>query len=155
LVNIMIERLMIAAGIAALFGLLRLAFRAYGASRLDRATEALTPDLLAKLGLKSRPGIVYFWTETCGQCRTMQAPALDRVTEALPQVEVVSINAVERWKVASRFGVLTVPTTAVIDGAGSLRAVNHGYADVETLRSQLTQYAADQPYPGASNANGR
>jgi thioredoxin-like negative regulator of GroEL len=137
LVNIMIERLMIAASVAALLALLRLAFRAHGASRLDRATEALTPDVLAKLGLESRPGIVYVWTETCGQCRTMQAPALDRVTEAMPQVEVVSINAVERSNVASRFGVLTVPTTAVIDSAGSLRAVNHGYADVETLKGQL------------------
>lgn len=140
----MVERLMIAASIAALFGLLRVVFRAYGAARMDRATEALTPDLLAELGLEPGPGIVYFWTETCGQCRTMQAPALDRVREALPQVQVMSINAVERPAVASRFGVLTVPTTAVIDGAGSLRAVNHGYADVETLKGQLTGYGFDQ-----------
>lgn len=132
-----IERLVIAASVAALLGLLHLAFRAYGAARLDRATETLTRELLAELNLESRPGVVYFWTETCGQCRTMQAPTLDRVTEAWPQVKVVSVNAVERPDVASRFGVLTVPTTAVIDAAGSLRAVNHGYADVETLKKQL------------------
>lgn len=151
----MVERLMIAAAIAALFGLLRMAFRAYGAARLDRATEAFTPDFLAELGLESGPGIVYFWTDTCGQCRTMQAPALDCLTEAMPQVELVSINAVERPNVASRLGVLTVPTTAVIDNAGSLQAVNHGYADVETLKGQLRGHDFDRRYPTASNADGR
>jgi thiol-disulfide isomerase/thioredoxin len=133
----MVERLIVVAGIAALFGLLRLTIRAYGSARLARGREKLTSGLLAELGLRSGPGIVYFWTETCGQCRTMQAPALDRVTEALPHVEVIAVNALEHPAMASRFGVLTVPTTAVVDSSERLRAVNHGYADAETLMSQL------------------
>ena len=50
---------------------------------------------------------------------------------------MVSVNASQQPAIADRFGVMTVPTTAVIDGTGHLQAVNHGYADARTLQEQL------------------
>jgi thioredoxin 1 len=133
----MIERLVIAAGIAVVLGLTRFAFGTYTGFRLREAANALDAGLLADLGVVGLPAVVYFWTDACGQCKTMQAPALDRLAEATPAVRVVSINAVQQPSLADRFGVMTVPTTAVIDGAGHLRAVNHGYANERTLKKQL------------------
>ena len=133
----MAERLLIAAGIAALLGLVRFAFAAYGDLRLQRTADGLDRDLLAKLDIVGQPAVVYFWTETCGQCQAMQAPALDRLADTVPTVQVVPVNAVDHPDLADRFGVMTVPTTAVVDEAGHLRAVNHGYADEGMLKEQL------------------
>lgn len=133
----MVERLIIAAGIAAVLGLARFAFVAYGNFRLRDTKDGLDPSLLRDLGIAGQPAVVYFWTETCGQCKMMQAPALDRLAAIRSDVRIVSVNAIERHKLAEQFSVLTVPTTAVIDGAGRLRAVNHGYAGEQTLSEQL------------------
>ncbi|RME48732.1 MAG: thioredoxin [Chloroflexi bacterium] len=132
----MIERLVIAVGVAVMFGLMRVAFGAYAGFRMRDIANALDAGLLAELGIAGQPAVVYFWTETCGQCKVMQAPVLDRLAQTMP-LQVVSVNAVRQPDLADRFGVMTVPTTAVIDGAGHVRAVNHGYADEQTLREQL------------------
>ncbi len=132
----MIERLVIAVGVAVMFGLMRVAFGTYAGFRMQDVANALDAGLLAELGIAGQPAVVYFWTDTCGQCKIMQAPVLDRLAQTMP-VQVVSVNAVQQPDLADRFGVMTVPTTAVIDGAGHLRAVNHGYADEQTLREQL------------------
>lgn len=123
----MVERLLIAAGVAMVLGLARFAIGAYGGVWLRNAARALEPTLLAELGIAGRPAVVYFWTETCGQCKTMQAPAFDRLVRTVPAVRVVPVNALQQPAIADRFGVVTVPTTAMIDQAGRLRAVNHGY----------------------------
>lgn len=133
----MIERLIIAVGVGLMLGLLRFAFSGYANVRLRSTQDVLDPDLLARLGIKGQAAVVYFWTDTCSQCKTMQAPALDRLVTTMPAVRVVSVNAVQQPALADRFGVMTVPTTAVIDEAGRLRAINHGYADEQRLKEQL------------------
>jgi thioredoxin 1 len=135
----MIERLLIAAGAALLLGLARFAFGTYAGFRFRTTARTFDPRLWADLGIAAGPAVVYFWTETCGQCRTMQTPALNRLTETMAAVRMVSVNAVQQPALADRFGVMTVPTTVVIDEAGHLRAINHGYADERTLRAQLAQ----------------
>ncbi|MFQ5594375.1 MAG: thioredoxin family protein [Anaerolineae bacterium] len=133
----MIERLAIATCIAIVLGLTRFAFGAYAGFRLRDVANALDAGLLAELGINGQPAVVYFWTDTCGQCKTMQSPALGRLAGMTPAVQVVSINALQQPAIADQFGVMTVPTTAVIDRAGHLRAVNHGYAGARTLQEQL------------------
>ena len=84
------------------------------------------------------PAILYFTTPDCAPCKTIQRPALRRLQERLgDKLQVVEVNAVERPDLASRWGVLSVPTTFIIDGSGQLRHVNHGAARTEKLMRQV------------------
>ncbi len=84
------------------------------------------------------PSILYFTTPDCVACKTIQRPALQRLKERLgDHLQVVEIDAQERPDLASRWGVLSVPTTFVIDETGQLRHVNHGATRAEKLLEQL------------------
>jgi thiol-disulfide isomerase/thioredoxin len=84
------------------------------------------------------PSILYFTTPECVTCKSIQRPALQRLKDRLGDgLQVVEINAEERPDLASRWGVLSVPTTFIIDEQGRLRHVNHGAARAEKLFQQL------------------
>ena len=79
------------------------------------------------------PSILYFTTDSCSVCRTHQEPALS----SLEGVPVRKVDAVVEAALARRFGVLTVPTTVVLDADGTTRHVNYGFATASKLREQL------------------
>ena len=84
------------------------------------------------------PAIVYFTTPGCIPCNVQQQPALTRLVDDLAdQVQVVQIDATEEPEVASKWGVLTAPTTFVLDANGKTQAINHGVADEHKLKRQL------------------
>ncbi|HEX5810045.1 MAG TPA: thioredoxin family protein [Anaerolineales bacterium] len=88
--------------------------------------------------LPEKPVIVYFTTPDCMPCKTVQRPAIRRVTEALgEQLEVVEINAYEQPDLARTWGVMSVPTTFVLDARGEARYVNNGVARAEKLLEQI------------------
>ncbi|MFN2197992.1 MAG: thioredoxin family protein, partial [Anaerolineales bacterium] len=73
------------------------------------------------------PAILYFTTPTCAPCKTVQRPAIQKVKQALGEkVQVIEIDASERKDLADDWGVLSVPTTFIIDKKGQPRQVNHG-----------------------------
>jgi len=82
------------------------------------------------------PAVVYFTTPHCLPCKTVQAPALAKLEGDLG-VQVVRIDATEQPEDAARWGVLTAPTTFIIDGRGKTSAVNNGVADFHTLKRQI------------------
>jgi thiol-disulfide isomerase/thioredoxin len=85
-----------------------------------------------------QPAIVYFTTPGCAPCRTIQRPALDDLKARLGErLEIVEIDAAARPDLARDWGVLSVPTTFVIDSTGRSRYVNHGVADAEKLLGQV------------------
>jgi thioredoxin 1 len=84
------------------------------------------------------PAILYFTTPTCAPCKTVQRPAIQQVKQALGEkVQVLEIDASERKDLADEWGVLSVPTTFIIDKKGQPRQVNHGVARAEKLLAQL------------------
>lgn len=84
------------------------------------------------------PAIVYFTTPECVACMTVQRPALQRLQERLgDRLRVVEIDAEKRPDLASLWGVLSVPTTFIIDPQGQLRHVNHGATRVDKLLQQI------------------
>jgi thiol-disulfide isomerase/thioredoxin len=90
------------------------------------------------LSVPGTPAILYFTTPDCAACKTIQRPALYRIQERLgDRLQVVEINAQEQPELAARWGVLSVPTTFVIDQHGQLRHVNHGVTRADRLLQQL------------------
>lgn len=88
--------------------------------------------------LPNKPVLVYFTTPDCAPCKTVQRPAIDQVSNLLGEtLKVVEIDAYEQPDLARTWGVLSVPTTFVIDARGEARYVNNGVARVEKLLEQI------------------
>jgi thioredoxin-like negative regulator of GroEL len=88
--------------------------------------------------LPNKPVIVYFTTPDCAPCKTVQRPALSRVTQLLGDtLEVVEIDATQRPDLAKQWGVMSVPTTFLLDARGEARYVNNGVTRAEKLMEQI------------------
>lgn len=85
------------------------------------------------------PAVIYFWSETCVPCKTVQKPALERLQAELGPdgVQVVAINALDQPTLADEWGVLGLPTTFIVDRSGQPRRVNHGVVRAEYLHEQI------------------
>lgn len=104
-----------------------------------RRTKALAPSDPLLAGLKPGvPTVLYFTTPMCAPCKTQQTPALERLKAQLGEaVQIVRVDATEHPDAAQRWGVLSVPTTFILDGKGATRAVNNGVTEANTLRQQI------------------
>jgi len=106
----------------------------------NRALKLRTPSLLADIGL-SRPSsltLVYFTTPTCIPCKTVQRPAIEKLRQQMgSEIKIIEINAAERTDLASRWGVMSVPTIFIFDLKGDLLHINHGVTRVEKLLTQI------------------
>ncbi len=90
------------------------------------------------LGETGKPVLLYFTTPTCAPCKTVQRPAIAQIQEKLGEMfSVIEIDATQQPEMAERWGVLSVPTTFVIDSRGQARYVNHGVARADKLLKQL------------------
>jgi len=88
--------------------------------------------------LPNKPVIVYFTTPDCAPCKTVQRPAIQKVTTLLGEnVQVVEIDATEHPDLAKTWGVMSVPTTFLLDAHGEARFVNNGVTRAEKLMEQL------------------
>ena len=88
--------------------------------------------------LPNKPVLVYFTTPDCAPCKTIQRPAINRVSHLLgEELEVIEIDATERPDLAKAWGVMSVPTTFVLDTRGEARFVNNGVARAEKLLEQI------------------
>lgn len=87
----------------------------------------------------NRPTIVYFWSEGCAVCKIAQRPILDRILAEYGKERLVltAYNIDEAPDVAKEWGVRTLPTTFLLDSAGTIKQVNNGLVVPENLRKQL------------------
>lgn len=93
--------------------------------------EALRPGI---------PAILYFKTPDCLPCRMVQRPALEELKAELDGgVQVFEVDASVHHTVADYWGVLSVPTTFIIDATGQPRQMNQGVANLEKLKRQLEE----------------
>jgi thiol-disulfide isomerase/thioredoxin len=106
----------------------------------NRTLQLRNSSLLADLG-PIRPlsfTLVYFTTPTCAPCKTVQRPAIQSLNQLLGNaLHVIEIDATEKPELASRWGVMSVPTTFIFDPTGQLRHINHGVTRAEKLLAQI------------------
>ena len=133
----MVERLIMVAIVVATVWLTVVVLRRRNARRLAQLVGR--SDLWRHLDLApdGRPTLVTFSTPSCAACHQAQAPAARLVVERLHDVRHVDVDAAAQPNVARAFGVLTVPSSAVLAAAGQLVAVNQGFAPSTKLIEQI------------------
>ncbi len=119
------------------------------------AYQALTRLVLllrARRGLRidayhlGRPAILYFTAPGCSPCETIQRPALLQLKALYgDRLQLIEVDASQHPGLADSWGVLTVPTTFLVDRQARPRGVNHGVARAGRLMDQLI--AIDEPPP--------
>ena len=63
-------------------------------------------------------------------------------------VQVIEVDASSHPDVANYWGVLSVPTTFIIDSHGEARRVNHGVTSADKLQAQIVAVRGDRvPLP--------
>lgn len=131
----MLERLLILAALAALI-YVGWAVLAQLQRRRLRALEGARP--LADLVPAGRPAVVAFTLPSCVECRARQAPALERLRGRIASAaHVATLSAEAHPDLVGRLGIMTVPSTLVLDAAGTVRFLNQGFADEARLGEQL------------------
>lgn len=85
------------------------------------------------------PGILYFWSEGCAVCKTVQKPAIESlISENLVKnLQFVAVNISEQPELTSEWGVLTVPSSFIINKEGICKYINSGVVSKEYLTKQL------------------
>ena len=113
-------------------------------ARAGRASAASQNDPDQRLFQPGRAAILYFTTPDCVICKSFQRPQLRRLEEMLgDQVQVVEVDAGAQPDLAGRWGVLSVPTTFIVDRGGTPRHVNHGAVTAEKLAQQVNSVSRD------------
>ncbi len=111
---------------------------AYALSTRLALARVRLKNVSSSLFRSGKPAILYFTTPTCAPCKTIQRPAIQRLQEQMgDRLQIVEIDATDKPEVADEWGVLSVPTTFIIDAKGLPRHVNHGVATLEKLWQQI------------------
>jgi thioredoxin-like negative regulator of GroEL len=85
----------------------------------------------------SLPTILYFWTDLCVQCKTLQKPALNSLQIKNSKFNLVSVNALNEIDLISLFKIKTVPSTVIFSADGTSRFIYNGFIDENNLSKQI------------------
>ncbi len=72
--------------------------------------------------VKNGVALVDFYADWCGPCR-MMAPILEAVADERADLTIAKVNVDECAELASRFGVMSIPTLVVLDGGEEVKRI--------------------------------
>ena len=126
----MLERVVITIAIVAGLGLLWLTWQYYKAKLVQR----IRPDGIST----GKPTLLYFTGEYCTSCKLQQTPIIEKVRSKLGNSVAIKTYDVSHFPdIASRYKVLTLPTTVVLNEQGQVKAINYGVTQQHKLEAQL------------------
>jgi thiol-disulfide isomerase/thioredoxin len=86
------------------------------------------------------PTILYFWTEQCAQCFSLQNQVLSKLKRSYSNFNLLSFNALNEEEIIKKLNIKTVPATAIISlGQNEVKFVNNGFVGEDVLLSQLKE----------------
>lgn len=103
-----------------------------GRIRHTNRVLALPPEVT----LGSRATLLQFSTEVCSPCKAVHS-VLDRLASESDDINHVDLDLTHRPDLASQFGILSTPTTFILDEHGTIRARIGGTAKREEVRAEL------------------
>ena len=126
----MLDRIMIAFVIAGGLGLLWLGWQYYKV----KMVQTIEPGGVST----GRPTLLYFAGEYCQPCKFQQTPIVEQIVSKLgDSIAVKKYDVSAHPELASRYKVLTLPTTIILDESGQVTHVNYGVAKRDKLEAQL------------------
>jgi hypothetical protein len=132
-----LERALLLLAAALLAAVVLLVVRAIVARRTRARLGRVLPEAL-RLERAGVPTVLYFYGAACAACEQQRSALATLPPERL---NVVAVDAARRPDLAAWAGVLTVPSTAIVDRQRRLRAVNHGFRPAGDLTAQLAAIA--------------
>jgi thioredoxin 1 len=97
------------------------------------------------------PTLLYFSADYCAPCKLQQQPIVDSLVAQFGESLVVKrYDVTEHPDLASRYKVLTLPTTVILDSQGHVAHINYGVASQAKLEAQLSLHHAEKTSQGHS-----
>jgi len=87
--------------------------------------------------VKSGRALVDFYADWCGPCR-MMAPILEAVAAEKEDLLVAKVNVDENAELASRYGVMSIPTLVVLEDGEEIKRIV-GARPKEALLSEIEE----------------
>ena len=85
-----------------------------------------------------KPTILYFTADYCRSCKFQQAPIIDQLATSFGNsISVEQYDVSEQPELASRYKVMTLPTTVVLNSGGQVTHINYGVTPQGKLEAQL------------------
>lgn len=104
------------------------AFTAFKQVQMRRVNRRVAPVATGQ------PTLLYFRSDSCAVCPT-QAKYIEEVDNGRYALHTINVDT--QPDLARQYGVMTLPTTILLDPAGQVRDINYGLTPPHKLKQQL------------------